>query len=213
MSRGCKAAILPDGRVRYLPLGGGATAKFNPDEPRDRRGRWTTEGGLLAPEVARSPEGFSVSLAGDAPVAGFMVALGGRHTHVYPAGDLRSEAKLAADIDAMLRAERETFARPGMYLGGWVNGGKLWLEPSENIASREDAVRAGQERDQIAIWDVERGEEIGTGGTGSVAAAAATPKVITSVPEGYADLPESQRKAEARRIARDLRAVLAPGRD
>jgi hypothetical protein len=47
-----------------------------------------------------------------------------------------------------------------------VHEGKLWLEPSDHFTSREEAVRTGQARNQIAIFDLNSFEEIPTGGSG-----------------------------------------------
>jgi hypothetical protein len=56
------------------------------------------------------------------------------------------------------------------YLGLWHNtaDGKVYLDVSENIQSKERAISAGQKQDQISIWDVVNFAEIETGGTGSV---------------------------------------------
>lgn len=96
-----------------------------------------------------------------------MVALPG-HTHQYPDSIMKDEKKLAEAIDEFLMSEREAFKRPGVHLGGWVSDGKLWLDPSENITDRAEAIGAGKSRDQLAIWDVAGGQEIDTAGTGGV---------------------------------------------
>ncbi len=134
------------------------------DQLRDAHGRWSTSGGVMAPHV--DPMGFSLDpKTGKAPTGGFMVALPG-HTHQYPDTIMKDEKQLADAIDKFLMSEREAFKRPGVHLGGWVSDGKLWLDPSENIADRTEAIGAGKSRDQLAIWDVAGGQEIDTGGTG-----------------------------------------------
>ena len=55
------------------------------------------------------------------------------------------------------------------YLGGYVDeGGNIHLDVSEHFKpnERERAVSEGKGRNQISIWDVKKGEEIKTGGTG-----------------------------------------------
>jgi len=63
------------------------------------------------------------------------------------------------------------FHRP-RYVGSWVDSdtGTLYLDVVEVFAREEiaEAIAAGRDRDQIAIWDAGRGEEIATGGTGAV---------------------------------------------
>lgn len=131
---------------------------------RDPRGRWATSGGALASHV--HPEGFSLDpRSGRSPTSGFMVSLPG-HTHQYPDSVMKDPHQLAAAIDHTLMSEKEIFKKPGVHLGGWVSDGKLWLDPSENIADREQAVKMGRSRNQVAIWDVQGGQEIDTGGSG-----------------------------------------------
>jgi hypothetical protein len=143
--------------------------RFNPAEKRDSHGRWTRFGGVgqAADVMMKNREGFSVSVAsGGEPVTGYMVAQTD-HTHTYPASILDDHRKLTRAIDDMLVQEKAAFrGRGDVYLGGWVHDGKLWLEPSDNIASRAQAEHEGRTRNQIAIWDVDNGEEIQTGGSG-----------------------------------------------
>lgn len=159
-----------DGGAAFATIGGQLGAlefRFDPSQARDSGGRWTRFGGLgeAGKVISHSPEGFSVSLAsGGQPVHGYMVAQQG-HTHTFPEAVLHDRKALARAIDTMLMKEKGAFG-PNTYLGGWVHDGKLWLEPSDNIASRDEAVREGSRRDQIAIWDVAGGQEISTGGSG-----------------------------------------------
>lgn len=141
---------------------------FNPLEPRDSHGRWTRFGGVgeAADVMMKNREGFSVSPGtGDSPASGYMVAQTG-HTHTYPAGILDDHAKLTSAIDDMLMSEKSAFAGKQTYLGGWVHDGKLWLEPSDNIADKDQAVAEGAKRNQIAVFDLQTYDEIQTGGSG-----------------------------------------------
>jgi hypothetical protein len=139
---------------------------YNPAELRDSQGRWTRSGQSRAADVMmKNREGFSVSVqTGGEPAAGYMVARTG-HTHTFPESVLRDHARLTKAIDQMIMSEHGSLGN-GIYLGGWVHDGKLWLEPSDNFTDREQAAAVGRERNQIAIWDVSQGQEIQTGGTG-----------------------------------------------
>lgn len=129
-------------------------------------GTTSMPGGAIAEEVRHSPEGFSVSMAsGKSPHSGYMVAVND-HTHTFPASVMDSDQALADAIDQMLMSEPGVFGQDGMYLGGWVHDGKLWLEPSRNIADRQQAEQLAAQDNQIAIWDVAGGQEIQTGGSG-----------------------------------------------
>jgi hypothetical protein len=137
-------------------------------EPRDSRGRWTKFGGVgeAVKVMEKEREGFSVSpRTGEAPASGYMVALDG-HTHRYPAEILDDPAKLHKAIDDMLMSERESFQGKDMYLGGWVEDGKLWLDPSQNVQNRATAEQLGRARDQVGIFDLNTFNTINTGGSG-----------------------------------------------
>ncbi len=111
--------------------------------------------------------------------AGYVVALPALG-HVIPRGDLRSptrDARIIAEIAAWVRdvAAPEILAHPApfyrpRYLGSWVDSsdGTLYLDVVEIFQDRAEAVEAGRDRDQIAIWDAGNGCEIATGGTGAV---------------------------------------------
>ena len=142
--------------------------RFDPGELRDDRGKWAKFAAVgEAADIMRSNrEGFSVSLhSGDTPKQGYMVAQTD-HTHVFPETVLDDRKALTTAIDEMLMSERSAFEDRDTYLGGWVHDGKLWLEPSDNITNKATAVREAAQRNQIAIWDVNNGAEIQTGGTG-----------------------------------------------
>lgn len=137
-------------------------------EPRDSRGRWTRFGGVseAVRVMEKEREGFSVSpRTGEAPQHGFMVALDG-HTHRYPAEILDDPARLHKAIDDMLMSERDSFQGKDMYLGGWVEDGKLWLDPSQNVPDRATAEQLGKERDQVGIFDLDTFNTVSTGGSG-----------------------------------------------
>lgn len=58
------------------------------------------------------------------------------------------------------------------YLGGWMErheGGApvaLHLDVSQRFTSKDEAIKAGKARNQMAIWHLDKSEEISTGGTG-----------------------------------------------
>jgi hypothetical protein len=138
------------------------------DEARDSRGRWTKFGGVgdAVKIMEKEREGFSVSpQTGEAPQHGFMVALDG-HTHRYPAAILDDPARLHKAIDDMLMSEKSSFQGKDMYLGGWVEDGKLWLDPSQNVPDQATAEKLGKARDQVGIFDLDTFNTINTGGSG-----------------------------------------------
>lgn len=147
--------------------------KYSPDQPRGADGRFGDTGGgdVAGAVVAGATQGgFTVQpYRGTSPKTGYQVAING-HTEEFPSEILQDPVKLAAAIAAHLENNKSVYSKGGkLYIGGWVNtdSGKLVLEPSERISSRAEAISAGQDRNQISIWDNAKGEEIKTGGTGT----------------------------------------------
>jgi hypothetical protein len=141
----------------------GEITKYDPNQPRDPKGRFGSAIGNLAEQTEN---GFSVRAVDFAtPTRGYMVARpeGGV---VLDAPDLETTKQGLKDFMAQ---NKQRFAEdPTLYIGGWKdsNTGKLYLELSDNVASKRIATELGTRRDQVAVWDVVGSKEIGTGGTG-----------------------------------------------
>jgi hypothetical protein len=141
----------------------GEITKYDPSQPRDPKGRFGSRLGNLA---SQAESGFSVRAVDfKTPTRGYMVARpeGGV---VLDAPDLESTKQGLKDFMAQNKAR---FAEdPTLFIGGWKdsNTGKLYLELSDNVASKRIATELGTRRDQVAVWDVVSSREIGTGGTG-----------------------------------------------
>lgn len=155
-------------------------------KPEERPGKEVWQGPLtLEEELANRAQkgGFSVkNTTFDGPTQGFMVSrVGGGRT--VPA---QNKEELAKAIRTFLDENAEAFKQnPDLYFGGWFNkkNKEIYLDLSDNVATEEIAVRLGspEYRDQIAVWDVAKGQEIQTGGTGGAAAregADANPETI-----------------------------------
>lgn len=76
----------------------------------------------------------------------------------------------ASDINEYIRANQELLAQPENSLGTWTNKGKTYLDVVTTEPNRERAIQLGRDNNQIAIFDLQKFEEIPTGGTGEVAA-------------------------------------------
>ncbi|WP_336209380.1 hypothetical protein [Nonomuraea sp. LPB2021202275-12-8] len=116
---------------------------------------------------ARREGGFSWSpTTGRVPARGYMVAQTGRTAH-FPQSILDDSRATARAIDKYLHDNRDIFEnRKNIYLGCWIQDGKLWLEPSRNLLGKTRAVKLARETDQIAIYEVKTGDYIDTGGAG-----------------------------------------------
>lgn len=117
--------------------------------------------------IRKNPNGFSVTLNGDQPKAGYMVASPG-HSEILNANDLHSE-RGPAIIQGYASTHAAVLAEPGAHIGGWhdPDSGKVYLDVSHNIPGKFSAIQAGINRNQKAIYDVKRGKDIKTGGTGT----------------------------------------------
>ena len=95
-------------------------------------------------------DGFSIDRNLNEPKSGFMVA--GPQDLEYKVTD----AKQARTIVEHLYNE----LLEGEYLGGWMHEGELYLEISANVGDILEARHRASVYNQIAIWDVERAQEI-----------------------------------------------------
>lgn len=159
---------------------------FNPNQPRAKDGKWDGAGGVgggshaagvngvgkssvsskVLDVIRNNPNGFSVSPKGDVPTKGYMVAVPGR-SHVLSDNELHGPAAHEI-IESYARKNADALREPGAHIGGWRDSasGKTYLDVSHNIPRVREAVKAGKAANQIAIYDVKRGREIQTGGTG-----------------------------------------------
>jgi hypothetical protein len=116
--------------------------------------------------IQANPGGFSVTPRGQTPENGFMVSVPGR-TRIVNESDL-SGPNGHAIINDYAAEHSDALRQRGAHIGGWTDKetGKTYLDISQKIGSRSRAISAGKKRNQIAIWDVKKGREIRTGGTG-----------------------------------------------
>lgn len=108
--------------------------------------------------------GFSHHLTThETPTSGYMVGLNKEHggvAHVFPLSELTPE-KLTRH-----RAEAQAAGNDDAYQGGWVQDGKVYLDLSRKVDDRDQAVAMGKAHNQRAIYHLDKGEDIPTGGTG-----------------------------------------------
>lgn len=122
-------------------------------------------------EKVKANGGLSVNmLSGNEPTAGYMVAKGTDLGDIVSADDFYDEAKIQGILNSYFKKHKSELSGSDNYLGIWHNteDGQVYLDVSQNILDRTEAIIAGQTRDQISIWDVVNFEEIGTGGTGDI---------------------------------------------
>ena len=118
-------------------------------------------------EKVAANEGLSVRmLTGKEPTAGFMVARKEFST-IVPASDFFEKSTGVNILESYFNSKKEQLGGKN-YLGIWhdKNNDEVVLDVVDNILKQDEAVRAGRERNQQAIWDVKNKQEIPTGGTG-----------------------------------------------
>jgi len=104
---------------------------------------------------AAKTEGFSVQLvSGDTPVVGYMVALAG-HEERIPV-----EAFTLDRLVRYVKAHFDALMEDNMFLGAWMSDGHVFLDVSENVTSQAKALFLGEQRSQLAVWDVLNSQSI-----------------------------------------------------
>ena len=157
-------------------------------------GNQYTTGEGVAHEVAekvRTNGGLSIKLIdGSEPVKGYMVAIDPKFGAVFDEKDFFDPKKTEGILNDYLLKHQAELGKKENYLGVWLDGGKVYLDISENIEDREAAIKAGEDRDQKAIFDLATLSDIDTGGTGNVGEA--QPDSSAEVAKGHRqDGPES----------------------
>lgn len=128
----------------------------------------------IAPLYFLPGTGFTVSaVTGFVPATGFVVALPG-HSYMIDAtrffAGSPSQEFAHKLIREYIRKHADILAQPHIYLGGWhdPDSNIFFLDLSEIFNDLQEAIQAGIERDQIAIYDLSTGMTIPTGGTGGL---------------------------------------------
>lgn len=114
-------------------------------------------GTLGALELAKTG-GFSLQKNGHEPTKGFMVSFSGSEEKLK-ASEL-SEKKIADYVER----HRSKLSKPNTFFGGWLDESTstVYLDISYNETNRQKAIQMAEENQQLAIFDVEKGEVIDT---------------------------------------------------
>jgi hypothetical protein len=146
--------------------------KYSPDQPRDH-GRFAEvdTGGLG--NVAVVSGGFSINENGDNPSSGWMVSQAGTERSFSiedlasaEPNDLRENPvepwhdNVKAEVNRFISDNRSDLSQPGTFLGGWVDEGRLYLDVSHNIQSKDEAMTYAEDNDQLAAFNAGTGEYV-----------------------------------------------------
>jgi len=140
--------------------------KYDPAQPRDAEGQWTRSGsGPTLPKVegildaiGRADGGFTYhAVTGDQPKVGFALSL-------HPDREaIMDDSKATVVALASYAAKNwDLLKETNNYMGGWHNpeDGKVYLDVSTVVDSAAEAERLCREANQIAYFDLVKGQSI-----------------------------------------------------
>jgi hypothetical protein len=137
--------------------------RFNPNH--DPNTGEFSEGQSGASTVAAG--GFTTNIhTGQSPTTGYQVAVAG-HALVMPADKFASMSDKAGTrmLHEYMDKNSLVFSQPGMAIGGWVENGQMYIEPSVTFSSLDEAIKQAQSTGQMEIWDNAKQQSITTGTT------------------------------------------------
>lgn len=191
-----------------------ARRAYSPDQERDDHGRFGQGSGDGSPvpdpigdatgammERVLEPDGGMTltPLTGQEPSSGIVVAREGFSKAIPVAEFTASREACKEYVKDYLRANAAEFDKPGSGLGLWHNpdSGNVVLDVVDVVQDRAEGLRLGAERDQIAVYDIDAGDVVSTGGTGGGQAAVSGPGARYA-----AQAREPDDRGRARRVRR-----------
>lgn len=145
-----------------------SVVKYNPAQPRDDQGQWTGTGLPTLPKVegildaiGRPDGGFTYhAVTGEQPTTGFALSIHRDREAVMDDSQATvvALARYAAKNWGLLKES-------GNFIGGWHNpdDGKVYLDVSTVVETAEEADRLARAADQIAYFDLVKGQSIKIG--------------------------------------------------
>lgn len=113
----------------------------------------------IACELFRNCEsGLTIRLDGTIPDKGFAVGRIGYELRAHRS--ILNIDMIRAWVDRARRLHEHLYHNDSWGLGIWRDGEHIYLDVSNIIPNRARAEELGRDRRQIAIYDLERGEEI-----------------------------------------------------
>lgn len=101
--------------------------------------------------------GATFNLQGKSPSSGYMVSLQG-HEEILTKEQFQQTS--VHFWDYIERKERLLKSISNLYVGVWYNEGLYYLDLSERFTDKELAIQMGIRREQKAIWNIVKQEEI-----------------------------------------------------
>lgn len=101
----------------------------------------------------------------DIGMPGYMVGMFPERSEWLDASNISSPETNKALLSWASR-NADILSQPGCCLGTWLDNGQISLDISQRFLDKDEAIVAAKARNQIAIFGLENGEDIQTGGTG-----------------------------------------------
>lgn len=97
--------------------------------------------------------GVTMNLKRNVPNSGFSFAPSKVTEHAVDIKDFNQDT-----VKEYLRNNAKALAQPGNHLGGWIDGGKVYLDVSRVVSDQAEAMAAAKDADQLAIYNINSGQ-------------------------------------------------------
>ena len=141
---------------------------------------------------------------GDGPTSGYMVSMDKNTEDSRPMDELTPEV-----VQAFANKHAEALKSPTNYLGGWLDGGRFYLDISSHIPDLNQATNAAVRNKQLGIYDLNHGRTIDTDEAGWLTGA---PGIVGKKSRGTSYSPQGRPTTGRERAARSRRTTTA-GKD
>ena len=93
------------------------------------------------------------------PKNGFALSVA-KNTEKVVALDYQTRDEVKAQLKAYVRQHWDKIKSEGNFLGGWIDNGKLYLDISNVVKDKNEAIAKARKADQLAIFDLGKGETV-----------------------------------------------------
>lgn len=126
--------------------------------PAGKGGEFARKSGVEAALMKRIREsgGFTYDPRGEADVSeGYALSLFPERSFAKDLKDLTLN-----DLTDYVIKNADLLSQKGLMLGGWVDGGKVYIDVSQVEKDKDRAIELALAKDQIGIYDLKKGETI-----------------------------------------------------
>lgn len=90
---------------------------------------------------------------GTQPENGYMVS-------IKDVSTISSLDLIEDEIQKIVLSNASMFLEKDIYMGSWIDDGKIYIDISKNVQEIKSAIRLGMLNDQLAIYDLNNGRDI-----------------------------------------------------